>query len=168
MKESKSYNVFSIDSFQGTDITEAFESHHITPKAGDVLKNYYVREAVDPRNYFFTYDENGFYRTLKKRITEKLKTVDTNVTSKSKLIHDINLVALYLAAVMMARSDDPNWFLFWNIIAGQCLSWSFNFSQNFAHQADNWRMYCSNIALINWRDFRIYHILVSFMKTIFL
>lgn len=98
---------------------------------------------------------------MKKRVAEKLKTIDPSVTSKSKWIHDINLFMLFFAAVMMNRSDDLRMFFFWNFITSQCLAWSSFVSQNFAHQADNWRMYTSNISLINWRDLRIYHVLVS-------
>lgn len=126
--------------FQGTDITEAFESHHITPKASKLLNDFYVREAVDPRNYFFTYSDSGFYRTLKKRVAEKLKTIDTTVTLKSRFIHDVNLFLLFFAAIMMNRSESNFWFLTWNLIAAQSLAWSTNFSHNFIHQADNWRM----------------------------
>lgn len=63
--------------FQGTDITEAFEVHHINyAKAEHLLKDYRVRGAKLPRNFKFTFKETGFYRTLRGRVAEKLKTLN--------------------------------------------------------------------------------------------
>lgn len=62
---------------QGTDITEAFEVHHLNyVKAKSVLQKYRVRDAKLPRNFKFTYKETGFYYTLRHRVAEKLKTLD--------------------------------------------------------------------------------------------
>lgn len=148
--------------FQGTDITEAFESHHISSEPEEILERYFVGDSKEQRNYFFTYDENGFYRTLKKRVADKLKSIDRSITWKSKFIHDINLLALFVATIIMSRSDDQIKFVISTLLAAQFLAWSANFSHNFAHQADNWRMYTANISLITWRDFRVFHVLVSF------
>lgn len=64
---------------QGTDITEAFEVHHLNfAKAENLLEDYYVREAVLPRNFKLTFEETGFYRTLRRRIGERLKSIDTS------------------------------------------------------------------------------------------
>ncbi|XP_046688709.1 cytochrome b5-related protein-like, partial [Homalodisca vitripennis] len=60
---------------KGTDITEAFEAHHIGPLASKMLENFYVRPAKTPRNSAFTFHPDGFYRTLKFRVYEKLKGV---------------------------------------------------------------------------------------------
>jgi hypothetical protein len=148
---------------QGTDITEAFESHHITTKAKEMLNNFYVCEASDPRNYFLTYKENGFYQTLKRRIAIKLETVDTTVKSKSQNFHDLNLLFLFFATAMVNRSEGFA-YVIWTILAGQSLAWSANFSHNFMHQADNWRMYTASISLITFRDYRVSHVLVSQKK----
>lgn len=62
---------------QGTDITEAFEVHHINyAKAEHLLQDYRVRDAKLHRNFKFTFKETGFYRTLRRRIAEKLKTIN--------------------------------------------------------------------------------------------
>lgn len=146
---------------QGTDITEAFESHHISPKAGELLNNFFVADATESRNYHFTYDENGFYKTLKRRIGAKLKTFESRVTWKSRMIHDVNLFVLFVAAILMIRTEVPLMFIVWTLLASQCLAWSANFSHNFLHQADNWRMYTANISLVTWRDYRASHVLVG-------
>lgn len=63
---------------QGTDITEAFEVHHLNyAKAEGLLQDYRVRDASLPRNFKLTFDETGFYRTLRHRVAEALKTIDT-------------------------------------------------------------------------------------------
>lgn len=62
---------------QGTDITEAFEVHHINyAKAESLLQDYRVRDTKLPRNFKFTFKETGFYRTLRRRVAEQLKTID--------------------------------------------------------------------------------------------
>lgn len=70
---------------KGIDITEQFETHHITTKAENVLKKFYVRDAVAPRNYKFTYAENGFYKTLKRRVRGKLSELDQLPVKLSKV-----------------------------------------------------------------------------------
>lgn len=62
---------------EGTDITEAFEVHHIyAERAEKFLDQFYVREAAQPRNFKLTFDDNGFYRTLKRRVAEQLLIVN--------------------------------------------------------------------------------------------
>lgn len=60
-----------------TDITEAFESSHLINVANveKILEKYYVGEATTPRNSPYTFDENGFYRTLKRRVEPILKVL---------------------------------------------------------------------------------------------
>lgn len=68
----------TILSFKGTDITEAFEIHHLNRgKAEHLLQEFRVREAKLPRNFKFTFKETGFYRTLQRRIADELKQIDT-------------------------------------------------------------------------------------------
>lgn len=63
---------------QGTDITEAFEVHHINhAKVENILQEYRVRDAKLPRNFKFTFKDTGFYRTVRRRVAEKLKTIST-------------------------------------------------------------------------------------------
>lgn len=63
---------------QGTDITEAYETHHFNfDKTNAILQKYHVRKAALPRNMKLTFEENGFYKTLKRRVVDKLN--ETNV-----------------------------------------------------------------------------------------
>jgi hypothetical protein len=126
-----------------------------------MLENFFVSDAKAPRNYFFTYNDDGFYQTLKKRVAEKLKTVDKSPLETTKLIHDLNLAALFILAVLANRTQSSLMVVVWNFLAALSLAWTVNISHNFAHQADNWRRYSMNISLMTWRDFRVLHVLVS-------
>lgn len=71
---------------QGTDITESFEVHHIhTERVEPVLAKFYIRDAKQPRNIKLTFHENGFYRTLKRRIADKLQTIDRRPERHTKV-----------------------------------------------------------------------------------
>lgn len=79
---------------EGTDITEAFEVHHVyAEKAEKLLDNFYVREATQPRNFKLTFNENGFYRTFKRRAAEKLLTVNRTPELISKVLLKFRLIA---------------------------------------------------------------------------
>lgn len=47
-------------------------------KVTGILAKYKVREATEPRNIRLTFDENGFYQTLKRRVVAQLAT-QTNI-----------------------------------------------------------------------------------------
>lgn len=51
-----------------------------------MIEKYKVRDAKKPRIYTLTLKEDGFYKTLKRRVAEKLKTIDKSPTIKSKVI----------------------------------------------------------------------------------
>lgn len=81
---------FWIEQTEGTDVTEAFETHHLTGKAEKLLPNFFVREAKEPRNILLTLKDDGFYKILKKRVVEKLDEIDhkpakTSDVSKSSI-----------------------------------------------------------------------------------
>ena len=48
---------FTVVLLQGTDITEAFESHHLAQTASLLLKHFHVRRATTPRNSPYTFHE---------------------------------------------------------------------------------------------------------------
>jgi cytochrome b involved in lipid metabolism len=77
---------------QGTDITELFETHHISRKAEILLPNFYVREAKKPRNYRTTFCDDGFYNTLKKKVADQLSVVN----KKKMNISDVNMILMSL------------------------------------------------------------------------
>uniref|UniRef100_A0A336MXL3 CSON002711 protein n=1 Tax=Culicoides sonorensis TaxID=179676 RepID=A0A336MXL3_CULSO len=146
---------------QGLDITEAFECHHITLKPDALLPKYFVRKAKNPRNFKLTLDENGFYKTLKRKVREKLPTLDKKRESVSKRILDILLVITYLLAIASARANS---YLI-GIGAGLFLTWTVISAHNFFHQRDNWRMKVWNLSLFSYREWRVSHALSHHIYT---
>lgn len=146
---------------QGLDITEAFECHHITLKPNALLPKYFVRKAKSPRNFKFTMHENGFFKTLKHRIREKLPTLDKSKKSTSKRILDILLCLTYLLAIASAKYES----YVVGAFAGLILTWTVISSHNFFHQKDNWRMKVWNLALFSYREWRISHALSHHIYT---
>lgn len=153
----------SFQNFQGTDITEAFETHHLSSKPAELLNNYYISNATDKRNYLYTFDENGFYKTLKQRVIDELKSMDLNVQSKSRHAHDLTLIAFLIMIILVNRVQSSEIYWICVALAAQLLAWLVVMSHNFLHKADNWRMYTANLALMTSRDVRIQHILSHHM-----
>lgn len=58
---------------QGTDITEAYEASHVAFDPSKILEKYYVKPATKPRNSPYTFEDDGFYKTLKRKIKPILK-----------------------------------------------------------------------------------------------
>ncbi|CRL06362.1 CLUMA_CG019157, isoform A [Clunio marinus] len=89
----------------GSDITEAFEAYHLTEKASNILQKYFVKDAELPRNYKFTFKDDGFYRTLKRRATKVYENMDKSslLLRKSKLISDLNLFLFFFTSLLFVR-----------------------------------------------------------------
>lgn len=67
------------------DITEFFETHHFSGNPEKMLPKFFVRDAILPRNFKITFHENEFYKTLKRRASEKMKTIDKSPAEVSKV-----------------------------------------------------------------------------------
>lgn len=144
---------------KGTDITEAFESHHITPKANQLLPKFYVRNASQPRNYLLTFNDDGFYKTLKRRVALKLPELNLRPVTFSNFYCDMILFATFVSSICAAR-----WFnFFFGTLAAVFLMWTTVISHNYLHMANNFRMYTMNLSLMSWRDWRVFHCLSHHM-----
>lgn len=77
---------------RGTDITELFETHHIHGKAELLLLNFYVRPAKYPRNYRTTFCDDGFYKTLKIKVSNQLSVVNKKAIKTS----NVNMILMSL------------------------------------------------------------------------
>ncbi|EDW28733.1 GL18786 [Drosophila persimilis] len=144
-----------IECTRGTDITEPFESHHIEDRARQLLSKFEVREAAQPRNYKFTFDQNGFYMTLKRRVREKLRKMNYSPTKKTDYLHSGILASVFMLSWIGTVLKS----LFVLSIAGLALCWLANAAHNYFHQRDNWRMYTFNLTLMSFRNWRISHAL---------
>nr|CAD7423343.1 unnamed protein product [Timema monikensis] len=138
---------------KGTDITEAFESHHITNHAESTLKKFFIRKATTRRNSPYTFEENGFYKTLKRRVREILGNNYSGPSHRSILIADLFVITTLLLSVLAAHGGD---FLLGSL-AGVFLCYTAISAHNFFHQKDNFRMYYFDLSLMSSRDWRISH-----------
>lgn len=86
-----------IEMTKGHDITELFLTHHLdSEKMEPLLKKYRVAETTKPRNCKLTFEENGFYMTLRRRVVAALPEIKkrTKVYSKVKH-HNVHCVISY-------------------------------------------------------------------------
>lgn len=132
---------------QGTDITEAFETHHISTRAESLLPKFKIREAKEPRNVRLTFADDGFYRTLKRRVREKLPEIDRSSIATSRLIID----SLLTAAIVLALGAVKSGSYLVAAASGLCVCWTMIAAHNFFHQKDNWRMRLFNLAFVSYR-----------------
>lgn len=146
---------------KGVDITEEFETHHLYGKAEPLLKKFYVRDAKAPRNYKFNYAENGFYRTLKRRVADMLPDLDHKPKRISDIISDLMLGLLFATSVLAAK--DNNFYL--ALLAGIFLNCQLVIAHNYFHRKDNWRMFWFNLTLLNYTEWRISHALSHHLYT---
>ncbi|XP_032513096.2 cytochrome b5-related protein-like [Danaus plexippus] len=144
---------------KGTDITEAFECHHIGPLAEKMLKNYYVRDAKTARNSPFTFKEDGFYRTLKRTVRDEIEKLPTNLSNHTDMIMDGLLVTCLVASALSCWATNY-WLVMGSyIVASVSLGWAVIAAHNYLHRRTNWRMYIFNLSLWSYRDFRVSHAL---------
>lgn len=144
---------FWIRESKGMDITEAFEVHHLTTAPEKMISKYKVRDAVQPRIYTLTMNEDGFYKTLKGRVRETLKSVDTRPRRKTDLLHLGLVLATYLLAVASVKYNS----VLAVVLSGLTLCWTVNAAHNYFHRRDNWQMYTFNLGFLNFASWRISH-----------
>lgn len=143
-----------IEMSEGLDITEQFETHHISSRAEEVLRKFYVREALKPRNYKITFEREGFYKTLKCRVAKKLQDIGIKSQNTSSRFYCDMVLAVLVFSFFLA-SHDRNFATM--IFAAITLMLQTAISHNFIHQKDNWRMYLTNLSMQNFREWRGKH-----------
>lgn len=138
--------------FQGTDITEAFETHHLKGIAETILPKYFVKKAIVPRNQSFTFKEDGFYKTLKLKIMDRIKEIPPDVRKKSDVVTD----SLFLAVLILTPLSCWAWRTdYWlgaamTVFNGLAMSSMTTCAHNYFHRSDNWRMYIFNIGGLSY------------------
>lgn len=140
---------------KGTDITEAFESHHIAQTAADLLPKFFIRSASrsQPRNSPYTFHEDGFYKTFKRRAAYVLKI--TPDSSFSRWFNDGLVASCFLLLVSAAATSS----YVLATVGAFCISITAICAHNFTHMRDNWRMYYLSLCYLSLEDWRISHIL---------
>ncbi|XP_063533222.1 cytochrome b5-related protein-like [Cydia strobilella] len=144
---------------KGTDITEAYECHHFSKSVDTILTKYYVRDAKTPRNSPFTFDDNGFFRSLKRAVAKELPKIPKNVTKQSdRIIDGLFAAYLLLAAFSCYTKVSILANLSW-MLASLMLAWTVVASHNYIHRRSNWRMHLFSMSMWSYRDFRVSHVL---------
>ncbi|KAF5270268.1 hypothetical protein FQA39_LY18884 [Lamprigera yunnana] len=144
-----------IELTKGTDITEAFEAHHLSSLPEKMLKKYFVKQATKPRNSPFTFEEDGFYRTLKRNVRPALQKIPKKTSNISDLIIDSLFVSTFACAIFACKYGS---LIFANVSA-ICLTFTTVAAHNYFHRKDNFRMYYFNLCLMDFREWRISHAL---------
>ena len=129
---------------QGSDITEAFEAHHVTKIPEHLLKQFYVQAASEPRNSPYTFKDDGFYRTLKRKAQPMLQKLPSGPSTESKPCSDLLLTAFLLLATIAAATYS---FKF-RLLAGLLLNFLVVSAHNFFHMKDNLHMYYFDLSLM--------------------
>ncbi|KAF2892876.1 hypothetical protein ILUMI_13293 [Ignelater luminosus] len=147
---------FWLETTKGTDITEAFESHHVkSDRPEKLLNSFYVRNAKTPRNSPYTFEDDGFYKTLKRRVSKFLKTIPEKETQSSDFYTDVLMFSVFIFAIFSC--------LVWSYklatVTGFLCGLTINAVHNYSHKRDNYRMYYHDVCGLSSRDFRIIHIL---------
>ncbi|KAF4520003.1 hypothetical protein B566_EDAN007151 [Ephemera danica] len=141
---------------KGTDITAAFEAHHISPMPTKMLQKYAVGPATSPRNTPYTFHPDGFYATLRKRVYALLPNArDRGPSTESKFILDILVFALFVTAAQAASRQST--LLAW--FAGVVLGLSTTGAHNFFHLRENFRRYYFDLSMLSSTSWRISHAL---------
>ncbi|XP_024083242.1 cytochrome b5-related protein-like isoform X2 [Cimex lectularius] len=146
---------------QGTDITEAFEAHHISNKAPQILPKFYVRDAKTPRNAPFTFNPDGFYNKLKAKVRVEIAKLPPGPTTQSLRMVDGLALAAVLLSVLAATMES----LLVATLAGLAITTCTVCAHNFFHQKDSWRMYLFSLSGLSVREWRISHALSHHLFT---
>lgn len=142
---------------RGMDVTEVFEASHLSPHVYTVLAKYYVKPAEGQRNSPYTFEPDGFYLTLKKRVQQHLTKVSR--TQKDEAHRRITTVQDRLVFTFLLLLTVTAWTQSYMMagLAGLVLFLNINCSHNFYHKKDNWRMYCWDLGLLSSYEWRITH-----------
>ena len=152
-----------IELTKGTDITEAFETMHVQDISPALLDKYKVKPAVGARNYRYTFKEDGFYKSLKRKVQPILKQSGTGPSFKSKLIQDMLATGFLCLFLTLCNFPSPILALLTGLLLGMCTSCA----HNFFHQADKkaWRRFYFDLSLLSHRDWRVSHAISHHLYT---
>ncbi|KAF5293576.1 hypothetical protein FQA39_LY03061 [Lamprigera yunnana] len=147
---------FWIEETKGMDITDAFESHHVKSDAHlKLLTNFYIGKATKLRTSPYTFNDDGFYRTLKRKVRPVLKTLPKAYQKTSDLYTDLLLLAALGTACL------ANYFFSYAIAiaSGIITALLINATHNYCHRRDNFRMFYSDTFMASSRGTRIVHVI---------
>ena|SRR3990167_1008836 len=143
-----------LDANKGTDITEAFEAHHINSEFVEkLLANYFVKNTETPRNSPFTFEENGFYKTLKKRAAPVIKKHGSGPSTTMNLIMD-SLVFSFISTWILTIYFQNKYLA---VLSGFFLNLVIICSHNYFHKKNNFRMFYFDLSMMSSSEWRVSH-----------
>nr|XP_022905146.1 cytochrome b5-related protein-like [Onthophagus taurus] len=149
---------------EGTDITEAFESNHISTLPEAFLPKYFIKTINTPRNSPFTFEKNDLYQTLKKNVRNEINKSSELIKSlqnKTKLITDGLLLMFILTTSGCLLKES----YLLGAISGLVLTLTSIAAHNFFHQKDNFRRFYFDLTTMSSRSWRISHALSHHLYT---
>eukprot|EP00050_Salpingoeca_kvevrii_P019209 m.83639 g.83639 ORF g.83639 m.83639 type:complete len:535 (+) comp8308_c0_seq2:138-1742(+) len=147
---------------RGTDCTEAYAVHHIMRAKSDAfLKKFHVgsatgEPAAQEAHRRATFDENGFYETLRRRVEAKLREhPEARQPAKS---FEALCAAVCIAVVVLFVLTAKTGSLFFSFLIGILLHGMIGIGHNFFHQSNKylWR-YCFDCTLFSHHTWRTTH-----------
>lgn len=144
---------------RGTDVTEAFFTHHVSQTAEALLPSFLVRPASAPRNSPFTFHRDGFYMQLRERARKVLHNTSAQeiaaARQRSRTLMDLLAVSALLTCSLAASFNS---YLI-GAVGGLLVSLTASAAHNFFHQKHNWRRYYFDLSLMSSREWMVSHAL---------
>lgn len=112
-----------------------------------MLPKFFIRKATLPRNLPYTFDDDGFFKVLKRRVRNSLENIPEYPATKSKIMTDLLLVGYVITALIAIKAFS---FLF-ALLSGILLALTTVAAHNFFHQKDNFRMYYFDLSGLSSR-----------------
>ncbi|XP_026737179.1 cytochrome b5-related protein-like [Trichoplusia ni] len=152
---------------KGTDITVAFETHHLKGLAETLLPKYFVRKTTLPKNDPFTFKEDGFYKTLKLKVMAGIENIPKDARKKSDFVTDALLLSVLVLSPVSCWVWPQNFLLgaALTVLNSFFLSSLITCAHNYFHRGDNWRMFLFNLGGASYSDWRISHSMSHHLHT---
>lgn len=116
-----------------------------------MLEQFYVRDAKTPRNSPFTFEEDGFFRTLKKAVREELKQIPKETSKYSDMMIDGIFITLLASSALSCWVSNYWLRMLFYAVASVTLCMMTVAAHNYIHRKTNWRMYLFNLSLWSYR-----------------
>jgi len=147
-----------LEATRGMDITENFESSHLNPSVYVILSKYYRKPAKNKRrNSPYTFEPNGFYMTLKKKVSQFLHKQMTAEERRAGRMESESIqnrfLATFIALFGLTLLTGSVWAA---AAAGAALMLCVNCTHNFYHQRDCWRIRVADLSLLSSYEWRVY------------
>jgi len=141
---------------RGADVTDLVHTHHLDESKVDaILKKYYVTDVKHPNtNIRYTFKDEGFYMTLKRRVATKIREMGGSGPTWLMTLSCTVTLLLWLAAFAMMVMDGRWW---WAVVGGYFLNSVFGVGHNYMHKAPTLWRYCVDLTAFSHRDWMISH-----------